>query len=61
MNKYFRKHSLKIYRSPRLLRYPIPDDPEPSKTEAEQLEMPLPKPGIPELLNDGNSNKKGGK
>lgn len=37
------------------------NEPEPSKTEAEQLEMPLPKPGIPELLNDENSAKKGGK
>lgn len=35
MKKYFRKHSLKIYRSPRLLRYPIPDDPEPSKIKKE--------------------------
>ena len=36
-------------------------DPEPQKSEGEQLEMPLPKPGIPELLNDNNSNKKGGR
>ena len=35
MNKYFRKHSFKIYRSPRLLRYPIPDDPEPAKIQKE--------------------------
>ena len=35
MKKYVRKYSLKIYRSPRLLRYPIPEDPEPGKIQKE--------------------------
>ena len=33
--KFVRKYSLKIYRSPRLLHYPIPDDPEPVKMKKE--------------------------
>ena len=35
------------------------NDPDQQKTEGEQLEMPLPKPGIPELYNDGNTTRKG--
>ena len=37
------------------------NDPDAQKTEGEQLEMPLPKPGIPELLNEEHVTRKGGK
>lgn len=37
------------------------NDPDAQKTEGEQLEMPLPKPGIPELLNEEHTTRKGGK
>ena len=37
------------------------NDPEPQKNEGEQLEMPLPKPSLPELLDDESTPKKGGR
>lgn len=57
-----REESKKLFkeRLEQLSNTPISDS-EPPRMEAEQLEMPLPKPGIPEMLNDTHSAKKGEK